>query len=132
MKSSPRARRRKRANWLRAYGSKERVEWVNSLPSVASGAVGTLDDPIVNAHVAPPGEHGTGYKGDACWIVPLLKSEHDMIHQHGIETFEAAYDVSLVREATFIEARWKAILRTGTEVREWVKQYGHINFHEGL
>lgn len=58
---------RKPSEFRRIYGSKERVEFVKSLPCAACGVVGYSE----NAHVAPPREKGTGYKAGYEWIAPL-------------------------------------------------------------
>lgn len=60
----PRNAARKRREFARAYGSRERVEWVKSLPCAACGVVGFSE----NAHVA---SGGAGRKADASQIVPL-------------------------------------------------------------
>lgn len=87
------------ANWRRAFGSVERVEFVKALPSVASGK-----GPCVNAHVRTG---GTSRKADACWIVPLTDYEHrHELHQHGARWFEAKYSVDLEACAVATEAAW--------------------------
>lgn len=66
-RSQIRKKPRKPSEFKRIYGSKQRVEWVKSLPCSACGVVGYSE----NAHVAPASEKGTGYKADAEWIAPL-------------------------------------------------------------
>lgn len=92
---------RKRADFLRIYGSKERVEWVKSLPSIASGRT-----PCVNAHTATG---GMGRKADYTTIVPLTHEEHEELHRKGQRTFEAKYGVDLREAAIHIERRWQFI-----------------------
>jgi len=94
--------KRHSANWLRAYGSPERVEWVTWQPSVVSGYV-----PCDNAHVRSGGK---SRKADACWIVPLLPDEHDELHKIGKASFEAKYDLDLDALAGVIEMAWKRFL----------------------
>src|SRR5690242_8623293 len=78
---------RRDADFLRAYGGEERVEWVKLQPSVVSGKV-----PCVNAHVRVG---GMGMKGDYCWIVPLTDEEHRELGECGRASFEAKYAVDL-------------------------------------
>ena len=51
----------------RIYGAPARRRFVLGLPCAACGVEGFS----VQAHVAPPGEKGTGYKAGYEWIVPL-------------------------------------------------------------
>lgn len=62
---------RKASEFLRCYGSAERVAWVKSLPCFACGLIGHTE----NAHL--PSHSGAGRKGDARHIVPLCHSCHD-------------------------------------------------------
>jgi hypothetical protein len=78
---------RRKSEWQRCYGSKERVAWVKSRPSVASGK-----GPCVNAHTR---SDGAGRKADACWIVPLTDAEHRELHRIGVASFEARYGINL-------------------------------------
>lgn len=57
---------RKAREFARCYGSKERVEWVKTLPCAACGIVGYSQ----NAHVGRAGR-GAGRRGDASQIAPL-------------------------------------------------------------
>lgn len=99
-----RKRERRTRQWERAYGSEERVKWVQSLPSVVSG-----NGPCVNAHVPDPnGPSGMGRKSDARWIVPLTLAEERELHRVGIETFQRRHRVDLQAKAREIEARWRA------------------------
>ena len=87
------------SEFLRAFGSVERTEWIARHGSIISGG-----GPCVNAHVRTG---GMGRKADACWIVPLTWEEHNELHQHGAATFEAKYRVNLADEAARIESEWK-------------------------
>lgn len=90
---------RKARGWARAYGSVARVEWVCSLPSVASGK-----GPCENVHVRGG---GASRKADACWIVPLTRREHRVeLHQWGKQTFERHYGVDLDACAAAIDHRY--------------------------
>ena len=91
-------RAKQKADWLRVYGSQQRVEFIQRLPSVVSGK-----SPCVNAHVRTG---GTGRKADAHWIVPLTKAEHDELHR-GQLTFERKYKVNLLDLAVATEQRWR-------------------------
>jgi len=95
----PRNDKRRDREWTRAYGSEERVQWVQSLPSVASG-----ETPSVNAHVRTG---GTGRKADARWIVPLTWDEHEKLHRVGVKSFEATYGIDLESEARRIDKMWR-------------------------
>lgn len=94
----------KAEKFAREYGTEERVEWVRWLPSVVSGK-----KPCVNAHVRTG---GTSYKADACWIVPLTNDEHHELHQHGIKTFSAKYNIDLDAAARMVELQWQSHLTT--------------------
>ena len=102
MKKTGRIKPRKRSasEYARIYGSKERVEWVKSSPSVASGL-----RPCVNAHTV---NGGTGRKADACWIVPLTDAEHRELHRIGKESFNAQYGVDLDTCAMRTEKLWQS------------------------
>lgn len=93
--------KRKAKEFARAYGSKERVEWVKSLPSVVCG-----ERPCVNAHVRTG---GTGRKADAKWIVPMTDVEHQNYHVVGKRFFEQwAGNIDLDALATATEAAWQS------------------------
>jgi hypothetical protein len=95
------------AEWLRAYGSDERVEFVRSLPSVASGK-----RPCVNAHIVTG---GTSRKADCTDIVPLTWSEHEEeLHKIGPRLFEAKYGINLRAAADETEAKFQKYLTTTT------------------
>lgn len=97
--------------WLRVFGSYDRVEWVTAQPSVASGR-----GPCVNAHTK---NGGAGRKADYIWIVPLTNFEHTAeLHQHGQRTFERKYSIDLIQCAVDTEARWQTHLRE-TGVVPW-------------
>jgi hypothetical protein len=90
-----------RAKLDREYGSAARIAWVSSLPSVVSG-----QGPCVNAHTATG---GLSRKAHHSSIVPLTVAEHDELHQHGQQTFEAKYQVDLRAEAAMVQATWLAM-----------------------
>lgn len=95
-----RTKAQKDAEWLRAYGSAERVEWISRQPSVISGK-----RPCVNAHIKTG---GMGRKADCVWIVPLTFDEHNEIHQHGQETFAKKHGIDLEVAAVETEMKWRA------------------------
>jgi hypothetical protein len=102
MKRTPIRKRnpkRRSREWKRAYGSEARVEWIRNRPSVVSGRT-----PCVNAHVRTG---GMGRKADACWIVPLTWVEHQRLHDHGRETFEAIEGIDLEEQARLTEQAWR-------------------------
>jgi hypothetical protein len=88
-----------KSEWLRAYGSSERVMWIIRHPSVVSGR-----GPCVNAHVRTG---GVGRKADAKWIIPITFKEHNELHQHGQKTFEQKHGIDLLKAAEKIEAEWQ-------------------------
>lgn len=98
------AEKRRRREWLRTYGSEDRVLWVAQQPSIASGALG-----CENVHVRTG---GMGRKADACWIVPLTPAEHRELHRIGIRSFEQKYQVDLDFEARATEAAWQRHLQS--------------------
>jgi hypothetical protein len=84
----------------REYGGDERMTWLKGQPCAVSGQRGD----IVAAHVKTG---GTGRKADAKWTIPLLRTLHDELHQHGVKTFEAKYRVNLLALAALTEAHWR-------------------------
>lgn len=88
--------------WVRAYGSPERVAFVAGLPSVVSG-----HGPCENVHVR---SGGTSRKADACWIVPMTKAEHHELHQLGARTFAKHYDLDLLALAEETDRAWRALV----------------------
>ena len=103
----PRNPKRKAASFARAYGSPERVSWIQRQPCVLCGHT-----PSENAHVRTG---GTGRKADARWIVPLCHVCHEHLHRVGIRTFEEGYGIILDHEAAIIDARWE-VYRTQLEL----------------
>lgn len=109
----PRNPARQDKNFTRAYGSLDRVEFVNAKPCGACGVRGFT----VNAHCPPTIEAGgTGYKADAKWIAPLCGDRlnaglfvlgcHNLYDEHP-ETFARLYpklDVQALAADT--ERRW--------------------------
>jgi hypothetical protein len=83
--------KRHQANWLRAYGSPERVQWVQSLPCTVC-----RDTPSQNAHSKTA---GTGRKADAETIIPLFAPCHGELHRVGVQTFEVCYVITLADAA---------------------------------
>lgn len=94
--------KKQQAEFKRCYHSKERVEWIKSLPSVASGASDSAFNQIDNVHV----KGGIVRKADYTWIVPLRRTEHITLHQHPSEFFEQ-YGVDLIQKAVETEAAWQ-------------------------
>jgi hypothetical protein len=69
-----RGKGRKPSEFARIYGSKERVEWIKSLPCVGCGAT-----PSDNAHTVSGGK---GRKADAETIAPLCPDRFDRVGCH--------------------------------------------------
>ena len=108
---------RSKSEFARIYHSKERVEFIKSLPCCACGIEGFSD----NAHVAPPSKKGTGYKAGYIWIVPLCGTRtdvsnpaylvwtmgcHGYSHQCGRDSFEEKYGINLKACAIETHNRW--------------------------
>lgn len=94
------AKRRKR-EWLRAYGSPERCDFVSSLPCVGCRVEGNCE----NVHIKSGGK---GRKADARFIVPGCHDcHHNELHAHGRASFEAKFGVDLDVAAAETEALWQ-------------------------
>lgn len=106
---------RKRKEFARCYHSKERVEFVKSLPCSVCGVVGYSE----NAHIK---NGGTGRKADYAQIVPLcgphptamnragITAGHHWVHDSGgysRDEFEIVYDINLERVAARTEEQWQ-------------------------
>lgn len=78
--STAKKKKRSKSEFNRIYGSKERVEFVKSLPCAACGVVGYSE----NAHVAPASEKGTGYKAGWEWIAPLCGDRYGLLGCHSL------------------------------------------------
>lgn len=98
-------RRRKASEFKRAYGSKERVEFVQALPCV--GCTRRFAGLSVNHHIETG---GAGRKADATLIVPVCCECHDEIHQHGRAYYELKHGVELGVQAALTEQAWQAHL----------------------
>jgi len=98
---NPVNRERRKREFARAYGSKARVEWIQSL-----ACLHCLSRPSENAHT--PSRSGMGRKGDASTIVPLCSACHHRLHQVGLETFQSESLLDLAQCAAIIDAAWTA------------------------
>lgn len=110
-KPSKRIKKRPRSKkeFARIYGSKERVEFVKSLPCSACGIVGYSE----NAHIETG---GMGRKSDYTKIIPLCGPHplkwahspgcHHLCHTWGREGFERIRHIDLGRLADYTEKRW--------------------------
>jgi hypothetical protein len=77
--------------WIRVYGSPERVAWVNAQPCLvaSSACAGKME----NAHIKTG---GISRKADAEFIVPLCRHHHrGELHVIGTASFEAKHGLSL-------------------------------------
>jgi hypothetical protein len=93
---------RKAAEFVRCYGSEERVEWIKSFGCVICGK-----KPSENVHVRGG---GAGRKADARFVVPGCRAHHNELHRNGVETFEADHSIDLEATADRFEAQWQAHL----------------------
>ena len=97
---NPVNRERRKAERERAYGPKERREWLTRQPCVACGRVPTEDRPNHQHHTKGG---GVGRKADADTLVSLCPKCHRK-HHDGHEL-----DVDWEREARRTNERWKAV-----------------------
>lgn len=97
---------RKAKNWGRAYGSKERVAFVASLPCVVADTFLPCAGTIENAHI---GTGGMGLKSGASSVLPLCTRHHLVLHRVGARHFEDKYGVDLKAEAARTEDEWQRI-----------------------
>lgn len=103
-----RTEEQKDANWLRAYGSEERVEWVRRQPSFISGK-----HPCVNAHTRTG---GMSRKADSSTIIPITDEEHQLVHQHGWSHFGLTQE-KLDEMAAIVERAWQVY-------KTWLEHHG--------
>jgi hypothetical protein len=97
IKATNPARRAK--SFARTYGSKERCDWISSLPCawcVLRGLV-RISRPSDNAH--SEGGGGMGMKADYTTVVPLCRRHHEQYDQH-----RAPFDTLSAREAVKVLA----------------------------
>ena len=101
---TPVNRKRRGKEWLRAYGSPERVAFVASLPCIVSDlrCVGAIE----NMHVRGD---GAGRKADARHVVPCCAAHHRESHTIGIRTFASVYRLDLAAEAARVEQLWNTL-----------------------
>jgi hypothetical protein len=99
-------RQRKSKNWIRAYGSPERVNWIQRQRCVVWW--GACSSGLCHNHHIITG--GKGRKADANRIVPLCRSHHDLLHAKGRQYFEEYYDLDLDALAKSTDAAWRAHL----------------------
>lgn len=107
----PRRKPRKPSEFARIYHSKQRVEFVKSLPCAACGVVGYSE----NAHIETG---GMGRKADFDKIVPLCGNRpdpilgrdilgcHGMLHNLGRSVLEFAYGLDFALAAKKCEEQW--------------------------
>lgn len=94
----PANRRRKASEWARAYGSRERVEFIRYLPCVVCGHT-----PCQNAHIQGG---GASRKADATTVIPLCALHHGEQHIVGTDTFARRYNLDLPALAAETERAW--------------------------
>lgn len=97
-------RPRKAENFVRAYGGRDRVRWINHQPCCSCGLTPSEEKPTQNVHVRSGGK---SRKADACWIAPLCHWCHAKLHRIGKASFEAEYQIDLDHEAAVTDARWE-------------------------
>ena len=95
--------KRQAKEFQRAYHSKERVEWVKTLPCIICRAT-----PCENAHAKGD---GAGRKGGYKFIVPMCQAHHAEQHAHGWSHFTRQLihpDVRFIWAAA-VEKTWLAL-----------------------
>lgn len=97
-------RTRRNREWLRAFGSAERVEFVRSLPCIAAHAR-DCDGDVENTHTVGG---GMGRRSDAENIVPCCRRHHHEMHSVGAAIFAMHRAVNLRACAAETEAAWLA------------------------
>ncbi len=104
--------KRKKSEFARCYGSKERVEFVkgqNCLIAVNYISTACCNGSTENAHVVNDGTRGAGRKSGFACIAPLCHRHHAELHDLGQQLFEATYDLDLAHCAEATELRWLAV-----------------------
>lgn len=104
-------RARRTREWIRAYGSIERVNFVAGRDCCAC-AYGKHCE---NHHVRTGGK---GRKADARWIAPLCWVCHRELHTIGRTAFEAYYGITLDDCAAATEAAWVLHQHTRNERKQ--------------
>ena len=92
--------RRKPSERERIYGPKAFRDWLHEQRCVVTGRYG-----VVQAHVK---NGGMARKADYEWSVPMLDALHRELHQHGIDTFQAKYNIDLELAAIATQQQWLA------------------------
>ena len=95
---------RRKKEFARCYGSKERVEWVKHRLCFAVLGVSLCEGKIENAHTE---NGGMGRKGDASTVIPLCARHHRSLHQIGPDAFQRAYGIDLHTAARLTEEAWQ-------------------------
>lgn len=98
-----RGKKRSTSEAERIYGPAPFRDWLHKQPCVVLG----VPLYIVQAHVK---NGGMGRKAGYEWSVPMNDALHHELHQHGIATFEAKYDIDLELAAIATQERWRAHL----------------------
>lgn len=105
MRRSPIRRKKRTASaFARIYGSRERVEWVKSLPCVVCSY-----GPSENAHTE---NGGMGRKADYTTIVPLCHAHH---MDYDEECFPVGVSEWIRSQAAYIEKLWQSYQQRRTE-----------------
>ncbi len=89
--------------WERAYGSEERVLFIQALPCSVPGCG---NRPCENAHAV---NGGMSRKADADTILPLC-AEHHLESHRGVKTFMRKYRIVLLECAAATDRLWLAYL----------------------
>lgn len=108
---------RKRREFARAYGSKERVAFVKSLPCVVYALYSPCAGEIHNHHITTGGR---GRKADADQIVPLCTKHHAELHADGASEFQANYAVNFEAAAASTELRWQIASKPTPLMGKWL------------
>lgn len=95
-----------RAGYAGRIESRKYLDWVKTLPCVASGQ--PADDPH---HPVSVGFKGGASKVPDYWCIPLTRQQHDELH-HDVEKWEERYGPQMHHALmTLTRAIWEGVLR---------------------
>ncbi len=95
--------KRRKSEFARCYGSRQRVAFVKSLPCAVN--LGCSHWGIENVHIETG---GVSRKSSDDKILPLCEVHHRQLHIIGRESFERIYGIILEEAARRTENRWQS------------------------
>ena len=103
--------KRRMSEFARCFGSRERVAWIKSRACVVTGSRHEIE----NVHVRGG---GAGRRADYCWIVPMSRPLHRLLHNIGKVSFECRWGIDLDYLAEQTQAAWQSHLRQTGRARQ--------------